>query len=120
MGVTGNGDYLFWVTQPSGAPDHWTIAVNEALRAPWFTYNGTVTEFLVDVLSATVRIPMFPQTFSTAASPSPRRNSTAPHRPQPPGHLSAPTRSGNGRGPTAMTSPIADASPSRSLKPGNE
>ncbi|MEU2113867.1 histone-like nucleoid-structuring protein Lsr2 [Streptomyces sp. NPDC019507] len=60
MGVTGNGDYLFWVTQPSGAPDHWTIAVNEALRAPWFTYNGTVTEFLVDVLSATVRIPMFP------------------------------------------------------------
>ncbi|MCQ6556847.1 hypothetical protein NPS70_27205 [Streptomyces sp. C10-9-1] len=59
MGVTGNGDYLFWVTQLSGAPDHWTISVSEALRAPWFTYNGTVTAFLVDVLSATVRIPMF-------------------------------------------------------------
>ncbi|MCX4515658.1 Lsr2 family protein [Streptomyces sp. NBC_01619] len=59
MGVTGNGDYLFWATQPSGVPDEWTIAVNEALCAPWFTYNGTVTEFLVDVLSANVRVPMF-------------------------------------------------------------
>ncbi|MGW8952929.1 Lsr2 family DNA-binding protein [Streptomyces sp. NPDC055709] len=60
MGVTGNGDYLFWATRPSGAPDDWTIAVNEALCAPWFTYDGTVTEFLVDVLRGAVRVPMFP------------------------------------------------------------
>ncbi|WP_328859341.1 Lsr2 family DNA-binding protein [Streptomyces sp. NBC_00306] len=60
MGVTGNSDYLFWATQPWDVPDEWTIAVNEALRAPWFTYNGTVSEFLVDVLSANVRVPMFP------------------------------------------------------------
>ncbi|WP_330237478.1 Lsr2 family DNA-binding protein [Streptomyces sp. NBC_00525] len=29
MGVTGNGDYLFWVTQPADTPDEWTVAVND-------------------------------------------------------------------------------------------
>ncbi|WP_406134280.1 histone-like nucleoid-structuring protein Lsr2 [Streptomyces zaomyceticus] len=61
MGVTDNGDHLFWVTQPADAPDQWAIAVNEALRAPWFTYNGSLTEFLVSVLSGTTRVPMFPK-----------------------------------------------------------
>lgn len=61
MGVTGNGDHLFWVTQPAGTPDEWTVAVNEALRAPWFTYNGPLAAFLVSVLSGTTGIPMFPK-----------------------------------------------------------
>ncbi|MFF3842521.1 histone-like nucleoid-structuring protein Lsr2 [Streptomyces sp. NPDC001930] len=61
MGVTGNGDYLFWVTQPAGTPEEWNVAVNEALRAPWFTYIGSLTEFLVTALSGTTRIPMFPK-----------------------------------------------------------
>ncbi|MEU2510139.1 SMI1/KNR4 family protein [Streptomyces sp. NPDC007863] len=61
MGVTGNGGYLFWITQPADTPDEWTIAVNEALRAPWFTYNGSLTAFLVSVLSRTTRVPMFPK-----------------------------------------------------------
>ncbi|MFG2899775.1 histone-like nucleoid-structuring protein Lsr2 [Streptomyces zaomyceticus] len=61
MGVTDNGDYLFWVTQPSDDPDRWTVAVNEALRAPWFSYNGSLTEFLVGVLGGTKRVPMFPR-----------------------------------------------------------
>ncbi|MFJ3663008.1 hypothetical protein ACIPPM_21375 [Streptomyces sp. NPDC090119] len=60
MGVTGNGDYLFWVTQPADTPDEWTVAVNETLRAPWFTYDGSLTEFLVSVLSGTTSVPMFP------------------------------------------------------------
>ncbi|MEU6817858.1 histone-like nucleoid-structuring protein Lsr2 [Streptomyces sp. NPDC046860] len=60
MGVTGNGDYLFWVTQPADSPDRWIVAVNEALRASWFAYNGSVTEFLVSVLSGTTSVPMFP------------------------------------------------------------
>ncbi|MFE9722690.1 SMI1/KNR4 family protein [Streptomyces sp. NPDC005794] len=41
MGVTGNGDYLFWVTQPSDKPDAWDVAVNQALRAPWYTFKRT-------------------------------------------------------------------------------
>ncbi|WP_030556731.1 MULTISPECIES: Lsr2 family DNA-binding protein [Streptomyces] len=61
MGVTGNGDYLFWVTQPAGTPDEWTVAVNEALRAPWYIYDGSLTEFLVATLSGTTHIPMFPK-----------------------------------------------------------
>ncbi|MFD9034154.1 histone-like nucleoid-structuring protein Lsr2 [Streptomyces sp. NPDC059567] len=80
MGVTGNGDYLFWITQPSSAPDDWTVTVNEALRAPWFTYNGTLTEFLVAVLSGTTEVPLFPKDLlegGTAFTPSSLR-STAP------------------------------------------
>ncbi|MFE5594213.1 histone-like nucleoid-structuring protein Lsr2 [Streptomyces sp. NPDC056549] len=61
MGVTGNGDYLFWVTQTADTPDEWTVAVNEALRAPWFTYDGPLTEFLVNVLNGTTSVPMFPK-----------------------------------------------------------
>ncbi|MGW3398443.1 Lsr2 family DNA-binding protein [Streptomyces hydrogenans] len=61
MGVTGNGDYLFWVTQPADAPDEWTVAVNEALGALWFTYNGSLTEFLASVLSGITSVPMFPK-----------------------------------------------------------
>ncbi|MCX4986082.1 Lsr2 family protein [Streptomyces sp. NBC_00572] len=60
MGVTGNGDHLFWDTRPQGAPEEWTVAVAERLRAPWFTYSGTVTAFLVDVLGGTTRVPLFP------------------------------------------------------------
>ncbi|PRH78708.1 hypothetical protein C6N75_13475 [Streptomyces solincola] len=60
MGVTENGDYLFWATRPTDAPGRWPVAVNEALGAPWFTYDGTVSEFLVSVLRNDVQVPMFP------------------------------------------------------------
>ncbi|GEB57186.1 Lsr2 family DNA-binding protein [Streptomyces gardneri] len=79
MGVTGNGDYLFWVTQPASAPDEWTVAVNEALRAPWFTYNGSLTEFLVSVLRGTTSVPFFPKDLlehAPAFTPSTLQSST--------------------------------------------
>ncbi|WP_327328996.1 Lsr2 family protein [Streptomyces sp. NBC_01208] len=60
-GVTGNGDYLFWVTQPSDKPDAWDVAVNQALRAPWYTFTGTLTQFLLAVISGTTRVPFFPE-----------------------------------------------------------
>ncbi|MFF4855409.1 histone-like nucleoid-structuring protein Lsr2 [Streptomyces rubiginosohelvolus] len=60
MGVTGNGDHIFWVTQPSDRPDAWDVAVNQALRAPWYTFAGTLTEFLLAVVSGTTRVPLFP------------------------------------------------------------
>ncbi|MCX5231529.1 histone-like nucleoid-structuring protein Lsr2 [Streptomyces sp. NBC_00233] len=61
MGVTGNGHYLFWDTRPRDAPDRWTVAVTERLGAPWFTYSGSVTTFLVDVLRGTLHVPLFPR-----------------------------------------------------------
>ncbi|MFD3993160.1 histone-like nucleoid-structuring protein Lsr2 [Streptomyces sp. NPDC058548] len=61
MGVTGNGHYLFWDTRPRDAPDRWTVAVTERLGAPWFTYSGSVTAFLVDVLGRTLHVPLFPR-----------------------------------------------------------
>ncbi|MFD3535824.1 histone-like nucleoid-structuring protein Lsr2 [Streptomyces sp. NPDC058664] len=78
MGVTGNGDYLFWVTRPSAAPDDWIVTVNEALSGPWFTYGGSVTEFLVAVLGGTVRVPLFPADLldrGITFTPSPLRGS---------------------------------------------
>ncbi|WP_245234438.1 Lsr2 family DNA-binding protein [Streptomyces flavochromogenes] len=61
VGVTGNGHYLFWDTRPRNAPDRWTVAVTERLGAPWFTYSGSVTAFLVDVLGGTLHVPLFPR-----------------------------------------------------------
>ncbi|MFB7406868.1 histone-like nucleoid-structuring protein Lsr2 [Streptomyces sp. NPDC056202] len=61
MGVTGNGHYLFWDTRPRDAPDRWTVVVTERLSAPWFTYRGTVTAFLVDVLGGALHVPLFPR-----------------------------------------------------------
>ncbi|WP_406150956.1 SMI1/KNR4 family protein [Streptomyces sp. NBC_01012] len=58
--VTGNGEYLFWITDPSGDPDRWRIAVNEARGPGWFTYDGTLTAFLAAVLDGSEEVPLFP------------------------------------------------------------
>ncbi|MGW2303282.1 Lsr2 family DNA-binding protein [Streptomyces sp. NPDC001809] len=60
MGVTGSGAYLFWVTRPREDPDRWPIVVSDRLGAPWFTYRGSVTGLLVEVLGGTLRVPLFP------------------------------------------------------------
>ncbi|UQA92763.1 Lsr2 family DNA-binding protein [Streptomyces halobius] len=61
MGVTDNGEYLFWVTEPLDAPDSWRVAVNEARGPQWFIYDGTITEFLVSVLTGDTAVPQFPR-----------------------------------------------------------
>ncbi|GAA2932848.1 Lsr2 family DNA-binding protein [Streptomyces enissocaesilis] len=61
MGGTDNGEYLFWITDPQDAPNTWRIAVNEARGPQWFTFDGTVTEFLVSVLSGETAVPQFPR-----------------------------------------------------------
>ncbi|MFG3491703.1 histone-like nucleoid-structuring protein Lsr2 [Streptomyces sp. NPDC047972] len=60
MGVTGSGAYLFWMTRPREDPERWPIAVSERLGAPWFTYRGSLTRLLVEVLGGTLRVPLFP------------------------------------------------------------
>jgi hypothetical protein len=61
MGVTDNGDYLFWITDPQDAPNAWRIAVNEPRGPRWFTFDGGVTAFLTSVLSGDIVIPQFPK-----------------------------------------------------------
>ncbi|WP_330334491.1 Lsr2 family protein [Streptomyces sp. NBC_00536] len=61
IGVTDNGEYLFWITEPERTPDRWRIAVNEARGPRWFTYDGTLTAFLASVLRGETTVPQFPQ-----------------------------------------------------------
>lgn len=83
MGVTGNGDHLFWVTQPSNKPDGWDVAVNQALRAPCYTFTGTLTEFLLAVVGGRRTSPSFPKTSSTTGLRSPPPAQPLSRPPQP-------------------------------------
>ncbi|WP_187645497.1 histone-like nucleoid-structuring protein Lsr2 [Streptomyces sp. TRM49041] len=60
IGVTDNGEYLFWITDPQDQPDTWRIAVNEARGPRWYTYDGTLTNFLTEVLTGRITVPLFP------------------------------------------------------------
>ncbi|MBT2411749.1 Lsr2 family protein [Streptomyces sp. ISL-12] len=60
MGNTDNGEYLFWITEPPEVPDSWRIAINEARGPRWFTFDGTLTAFLVSVLNGETVVPQFP------------------------------------------------------------
>lgn len=82
-GATDNGEYLFWVTDPADTPDHWRVAVNEARGPGWFTYDGTLTSFVVSVLQGTVSVPLFPRGLSDRP---PRFTSSRPAlwKPEPP------------------------------------
>ncbi|MEU7281734.1 histone-like nucleoid-structuring protein Lsr2 [Streptomyces sp. NPDC045431] len=83
IGVTDNGEYLFWVTgSGSGAdPDSWRVAVNEARGTRWHTYDGNLTGFLADVLGGRTTIPQFPDGLldhgvAFRPSPQPAENTT--------------------------------------------
>ncbi|MFF0066959.1 hypothetical protein ACFYRC_36710 [Streptomyces sp. NPDC005279] len=60
IGGTDNGECLFWITDPQDAPDTWRIA-NEARGPRWFTFDGTLTQFLTSVLSGETTVPQFPK-----------------------------------------------------------
>jgi hypothetical protein len=87
VGVTDNGDHLFWITDPETEPDNWRIAVNDRDGREWFTFQGTLTEFLVSVLSGETAVPQFPEGLlqgTTDFTPSAPRTTTTPPRPAPP------------------------------------
>jgi hypothetical protein len=65
-GVTDNGDVCYWRT--GGAPDGWTVVVNESRGPDWDAYPGPLTAFLAAVLSRRHVCPVFPTDFP---SPSP-------------------------------------------------
>ncbi|MGW3123959.1 Lsr2 family DNA-binding protein [Streptomyces sp. NPDC001107] len=60
-GATDNGNYLFWITEPESEPDAWRIAINEARGHEWYTFDGTLTDFLTAVLGGELQVPLFPQ-----------------------------------------------------------
>ncbi len=59
-GVTDNGEYVFWVTEPADDPDSWRIAVNEARGPDWYTFDGGLVAFLAAVFSGRIDVPLFP------------------------------------------------------------
>ncbi|MEU7967399.1 SMI1/KNR4 family protein [Streptomyces sp. NPDC049097] len=60
VGVTDNGNYIFWRMNPRDNPGGWGIAVNEPRGDRWDFFEGNLTSFLVAVLSGAHRVPMFP------------------------------------------------------------
>jgi hypothetical protein len=61
-GTTDNGDVFFWYLR-SGDPSTWTVLVNEGRAPVWHRYAGSMTEFLVDVLTGAERVEVFPEDF---------------------------------------------------------
>ncbi|MFB7978546.1 Lsr2 family DNA-binding protein [Streptomyces vinaceus] len=61
IGGTDNGERIFWITDPVEDPDRWRIAVNEARGPQWFTFDGTLVDFLASVLSGRTAVPQFPR-----------------------------------------------------------
>ena len=60
FGSTDNGDVLYWRTL--GDPDDWTVTLYESRGSEHFAYDGSMTEFLVDLLTGGIVCP----TLSTA------------------------------------------------------
>ncbi|MBN3932092.1 Lsr2 family protein [Streptomyces verrucosisporus] len=80
VGVTDNGDHLFWITAPRTAPDTWRITVNQSCGRTWYTFDGPLTGFLAAVLSRRVQVPVFPEDLlgaGTFFTPSPARTTSA-------------------------------------------
>ncbi|KOX28642.1 hypothetical protein ADL06_13515 [Streptomyces sp. NRRL F-6491] len=92
IGVTDNGNHLFWVTDPAADPDAWRLTVNEPDGHDWYTYDGDLTEFLVSALSGRTRVPVFPDrlldggVFFTPSRPT--GSNHQPDRPSAPASIS--------------------------------
>ncbi|MFJ2113098.1 MULTISPECIES: histone-like nucleoid-structuring protein Lsr2 [unclassified Streptomyces] len=84
IGVTDNGEYLFWVTDPRTEPDSWHIAVNEARGPGWYHFEGTLTHFLTSVLSGRTKVPLFPDDLlANGAAFAPTTAAPGNRRPEP-------------------------------------
>ncbi|WP_306208844.1 hypothetical protein [Actinoplanes sp. RD1] len=59
VGLTDNGDTLYWVRDPREDPDQWRIAVNAARDFDeWFVFDGCLSAFLAAVLSRELVVPV--------------------------------------------------------------
>ncbi|MEU8538945.1 histone-like nucleoid-structuring protein Lsr2 [Streptomyces sp. NPDC048717] len=60
VGVTDNGNHLYWVTGSGTEPDAWRIAVDQADGRDWYTFDGGLTAFLAALLGGHLSVPVFP------------------------------------------------------------
>lgn len=63
--ITDNGDVLFWMT--AGAPDDWTVLVNEARSPEWAAFNMPMSKFFLEILTHRLVCNVFPKSFPSAA-----------------------------------------------------
>jgi len=64
VGLTDNGDTIYWVRDPLESPDEWRIAVNAARDFDdWFLFDGCLSDFLAAVLSRELVVPTLAEDF---------------------------------------------------------
>jgi hypothetical protein len=61
FGMSDNGDVLHWRAQ--GAPEQWTVVVQEARGPEFSAHDADLTGFLAGVLGRTIRCPVFHRDF---------------------------------------------------------
>ncbi|MFD6359677.1 histone-like nucleoid-structuring protein Lsr2 [Streptomyces roseolus] len=84
VGVTDNGNHLFWITTPRAEPDAWPLTVNEAEGRTWYTHDGNLTSFLLALLSGHEHPPVFPRDLlSRSAFFTPESTADTDSRPTP-------------------------------------
>jgi hypothetical protein len=61
--VSIDGDTCYWLREPEDSPDEWRVVANESRGPEWEDFPGPATDFLLAVLSGTLRTPVFPDDF---------------------------------------------------------
>lgn len=61
VAVTDNGDEIYWITH--GKPDFWSIVVYESRSEEHFEYNGSLIDFLYDLVTMKIKCSVFPEDF---------------------------------------------------------
>jgi hypothetical protein len=64
VGITENGDVLYWITR--GTPEHWPVAINEARGPEWEQLKLDITSVLAALVSRRIRCGVFPDEFPSA------------------------------------------------------
>jgi hypothetical protein len=77
-GVTSDGDWGYWITDPPEDPDRWAVAINIGRGPDWYRHPGPLLRFLAEVLNKEIRVPFFPDDF-----PAEGANFTPPPAPSP-------------------------------------
>jgi hypothetical protein len=65
-GVTANGDWGYWLTDPLDSPDAWPVVVSVDRGPDWFRHSGPLVRFLLEVLDGSALVPFFPDDFPSA------------------------------------------------------
>lgn len=63
VGLSDNGDVIYWHIHNPEDPDGWTIVVNDSREPEWSTFPGGITQFLAEVLTGETKIGVFPTKF---------------------------------------------------------